>query len=141
MFGYVWPIALVVLSNTLYQICAKSIPSDMNPFASITLIYLVGGVASLVLYHVVSHGGNIMREFDHLNWAPFVQGLVVIGLEAGMIYTYRAGWSVATAPVVQSAFVAISLLAVSALLYREPITFSRVIGIIICLVGMYFINK
>ena len=26
MFAYVWPIALVVLSNTVYQICAKSVP-------------------------------------------------------------------------------------------------------------------
>ena len=30
MFSYVWPIALVVLSNTVYQICAKSVPERMN---------------------------------------------------------------------------------------------------------------
>ena len=26
MFSYIWPIALVVLSNVVYQICAKSTP-------------------------------------------------------------------------------------------------------------------
>ena len=26
MFSYIWPIALVILSNTLYQVCAKSVP-------------------------------------------------------------------------------------------------------------------
>ena len=44
MFYYVWPIVLVVLSNTMYQICTKSVPSDMNPFASLSVTYLVGGI-------------------------------------------------------------------------------------------------
>ena len=30
MFSYIWPIALVVLSNVVYQICAKSVPEGMN---------------------------------------------------------------------------------------------------------------
>ena len=30
MITYIWPIALIVLSNTIYQICAKSVPEGMN---------------------------------------------------------------------------------------------------------------
>ena len=41
-FSYIWPMALVVLSNVMYQICAKSVPADMNPFASLTVTYLIG---------------------------------------------------------------------------------------------------
>ena len=41
MFSYVWPIALVVLSNVVYQICAKSVPNGLNPFAALTVTYLV----------------------------------------------------------------------------------------------------
>ena len=37
MLNYVWPLALVVLSNVLYQICAKSIPKEMDPLASLTI--------------------------------------------------------------------------------------------------------
>ncbi len=44
MFSYIWPIALVVISNTLYQVCAKSVPEGMNPLASLTVTYLVGAV-------------------------------------------------------------------------------------------------
>ena len=44
--AYIWPIALVVASNVVYQICAKSIPGDLNPFASLTVTYLVGAAAS-----------------------------------------------------------------------------------------------
>lgn len=50
MLSYAWPIALVVLSNTVYQICAKSVPEKMNPFASLTVTYLTGAAVSLLLF-------------------------------------------------------------------------------------------
>ena len=53
MFSYIWPIALVVISNTLYQICAKSVPEGMNPLASLTVTYLIGAAVSCV--NVIAH--------------------------------------------------------------------------------------
>ena len=50
MFAYIWPMALLLLSNTVYQICAKSVPEDINPFASLTVTYLVAAAASTVLF-------------------------------------------------------------------------------------------
>lgn len=41
MFKYIWPLLLVVLSNTFYQICAKSVPEKMNPFASLGGLALI----------------------------------------------------------------------------------------------------
>ena len=57
MLAYIWPIALAVFANTLYQICAKSVPSDLDPFASLTVTYLVGALASFILYCALS--GNV----------------------------------------------------------------------------------
>ena len=37
MLSYVLPIILVVFSNVVYQICAKSIPGEINPLASLTI--------------------------------------------------------------------------------------------------------
>ena len=96
MITYIWPIALIVLSNTIYQICAKSVPEGMNPFASLTVTYLVGALASAVLYYVSGSRGNLMKEYGKLNWAPFILGIVIVGLEAGWIYAYKAGWQVST---------------------------------------------
>ena len=53
MFSYVWPIALVVLSNIIYQICAKSLPAEINPLASLTITYLVAAASSAILYFAV----------------------------------------------------------------------------------------
>ena len=68
-------------------------------------------------------------------------GLAVVGLEVGMLYAYRVGWPVSEASIVQAAILGIVLLIVGALLFHETLTPSKVIGIIICMVGLYFINK
>lgn len=141
MFDYVWPIALVVLSNTFYQICAKEVPEKMDPFASLTVTYLVGAAVSFALFGLLNRGGSIVAEYQKLNWAPFVLGLVLVGLETGFIYAYRAGWTVSTAAIVQSAFLGVALIFIGMLLYKEVITPTKVAGILICLVGLYFINK
>lgn len=141
MFDSIWPIALVVLSNTFYQICAKEVPEKMDPFASLTVTYLVGAAVSFVLFGLLNRGGSIIAEYQKLNWAPFVLGLVLVGLETGFIYAYRAGWTVSTAAIVQSAFLGVVLIFVGMLLYKEVITPTKVAGILICLVGLYFINK
>ena len=110
MFSYIWPIALVVLSNTLYQICAKSVPEGMNPLASLTITYLIGAVVSCVLYYVLNRNANLIREVKLLNWAPVVLGIVIVGLEVGFIYAFRAGWQISMAQIVSSAVLAVILI-------------------------------
>lgn len=140
MFAYLWPIALVVLSNIVYQVAAKSAPNDMNPLASLTITYSIGAIASAVLFFVTCKGGNLIREYGKLNWAPFVLGFAVVGLEVGFIYAYKAGWQVSTASIVQSSFLAIALIFVGYFLFKEPFSWNKLVGIVICMVGLVFIN-
>ena len=76
-----------------------------------------------------------------MNWAPIALGISVVGLEVGFIYAYKNGWSVSTASIVQSAFLAVALLIVGKLLYREQIDAGKIVGIGFCLVGLFFINR
>lgn len=140
MFAYVWPIGLVVISNVVYQICAKSVPQGINPLASLTITYLVGAVASAILYFILSRGGNLFQEYGKLNWAPIVMGVVIVGLEAGWIYAYKAGWQVSVGFIVQSAFLAVVLVFVGFLLYKEALTWNKLVGVGVCLAGLVVIN-
>lgn len=140
MFQYIWPLALVVLSNVFYQICAKSVPEGMNPLASLTITYAVGAVASLILYFVLYKNTDLVREYKQLNWAPIVLGLVVVGLEVGFIYAYKAGWPVSTAQIVQAAVLAVILIFVGHMIYKETITWNKIVGVVVCLVGLGLIN-
>ena len=140
MFNYVWPIVLVILSNVFYQICAKSVPKGMNPLASLTVTYLIGAVVSFALYYILGKDANIIKEFSQINWAPFVLGFVIVGLEVGYIYAYKAGWQVSTAQIVQAALVAIVLVFVGYGLYHESLSLKKIAGIVICLGGLVLIN-
>lgn len=140
MFSYIWPIALVVLSNVAYHICTKSAPKDMDPLASLTITYLVGAIASGILYYAINRSSNLLHEYGRMNWAPVILGIVIVGLEAGWIYAYKAGWQINTGFIVQSAFVAVALIIVGFLLYREPLTWNKLVGAGICLIGLVIIN-
>jgi len=140
MFRYVWPLALVVLSNVFYQICAKSVPEGMNPFASLTITYLIGAAVSFILYYALNMNANIIHEYGKVNWAPFVLGFVIVGLEVGYIYAYKAGWPVSTAQIVQAAALATILIFVGYLLYHEALTWNKIAGIMVCLAGLVLIN-
>lgn len=138
---YWWPIGLVVLSNVVYQICSKGIPSSMSPFVSLFVTYVVGAIASLVAFLLLGRNASLADELHKANWAPFVLGIVIVGLEIGFIYAYRAGWEVSMASVVQSSFLAVALLAVGRMLYGEPLSLTKILGVAICLLGLYVINR
>jgi multidrug transporter EmrE-like cation transporter len=101
----------------------------------------VGALLSGAMYFLRSPGGNLLQEYAKVNWAPVLLGLVIVGLEVGFLYAYKAGWAVSTASVVQSAFLALALIAVGALLYKEAVTPNKLVGIALCLVGLVFINR
>lgn len=140
MMNYVWPLALIILSNVMYQVCTKSVPNEMNPFASLTVTYIIGAVVAFLLYFVLNKNVDILVEYRKLNWAPIVLGIVIVGLEAGYIYAYKAGWTISTAQIIQAAILAVILIFVGYFAYKEALTWNKIVGIIVCLAGLTLIN-
>lgn len=136
-----WPIGLMVLSNIFYHICSKSMPEGLHPLTATAITYLFGALVAFGLYHLVNPKGSFFGEFKHLNWMPFVLGFAIVGLEAGAMYMYRAGWDVSVGQLVMSAILSIALIIVGILLYHETISVSKIAGIAFCLIGLFFINR
>lgn len=134
------PIILIVASNVFYHICSKETPAQINPFASLTVTYAVGLLTSLLLFWLTGKGSSLIAEYRHVNWAVVVFGLSIVGLEAGYIAMYKAGWNISTGSLIASVLLAIALIVVGALLYKEAITLRKLAGVLICLVGLYLIN-
>lgn len=135
------PIIIVVLSNTFYHICAKSTPQNLNPFASLSVTYFVGAIVSLVLYFFTVKNPDLITEYGKLHWSSFVLGFAIVGLEAGFLLMYRVGWNISTGQVIASIVLAIVLVFVGYLLYKEAITISKVAGILVCMLGLYLIHR
>ncbi len=141
MLQMYWPIALIVFSNVFYHICSKSTPEELDPLASLIVTYLVGAVCSAALYFALHRGGDLLAEYRRLNWTSLVLGLAIVGLEAGNIYMYKVGWNISTGMLLHSSLCAVALVFVGSLLYHESITLTKVAGVVICMAGLYLINK
>ena len=140
MISRFWPILLVVLSNVIYHVCTKSIPGNANTFASLTVSYIVAAMCSAILFLLCKKEGGIINELGKLNWTSYAIGLSIIGLEAGFLCAYKAGWPVSTASIVQSALLGIALIAAGYFLFNEELTLRKIIGVAICITGLVIIN-
>lgn len=136
-----WPIILIVVSNIIYQICSKSSPKELHPLAMLVITYLIGALGSFIAYHILAPNANIVAEYKHLNWTAFVLGVAVVGLESGYLYLYKLGWNINTGYMVVSILIAISLLFVGLFLYNESISLTKILGIVVCLIGMFLLRK
>ena len=138
--NYIWPLALVIASNVMYQVCAKSVPGELNPFVSLTVTYSLGAVLSLVLFFVLNRNSGIVAEYRKMNWTSFLMGLSVVGLEVGYIYTYKAEWPLSTAQIIQAAILAIILIFIGYFAFKESFTWNKIAGIFVCVAGLGLIN-
>ena len=140
MWNMIWPIAIVVAANTLYNICTKQTPADANAFFSLAVTYLAAAACSLGLYFAGAHD-RVAVEVSRLNWTSLALGAVVVALEFGYICIYRAGWKVNAASLTANICLACVLVAVGALLYHETVSLRQGIGILVCLLGLVLICK
>lgn len=139
--SYYWPILLIVASNVMYHITAKSIPETINPLASLSVTYICSGVLALTLYFFTSPVKNLATEYTHLNWTAVMMAVAIVGLELGSIYMYKAGWNISVGSLVSNIALAMALIAVGLLFYKETITLQQFVGIGLCCVGLVLISK
>ena len=140
MWNMIWPVAMVVTANVLYNICTKQTPAAANAFFSLAVTYLVAAVCSLGLYLAGSHD-SMAVEVSRLNWTSLALGAVVVALEFGYICIYRAGWKVNMGSLTANICLACALVVVGALLYHETVTLRQGLGMVICLIGLVLVCK
>lgn len=136
-----WPLILSLFSGVIYQISSKSSPKAMDPLASLTVTYLLAAAVSGVLYYCVHKDGNLIKEYGNLNWTSFVLAGAVIGIDLGNRYMYRGGWSISNGYILTSVVLSVVLLGVGYFLYKETITWAKLIGVVLCLAGISLITK
>ena len=140
VWNIIFPILIVVLANTMYNICAKSTPGDVNPFGTLMITYLVAVFITLIIFVVMVKPENVAVELSKINWTAFALAISVVLLEVGYILIYRAGWNINNASLVANICLACSLLVVGLLMYNETLNAKQIIGFVICIIGLIFVT-
>lgn len=139
--NYYFPLLIVVASNVIYHISAKSTPADVNTFASLSVTYIVGAASALIMYFITRKDSALLAEYAKLNWSSVALGVAVVGLEAGFLLMYKAGWNVSTAQIAASAVLEIALVFVGLLLYNEAVSMQKALGIAVCMAGLLLMSR
>jgi drug/metabolite transporter (DMT)-like permease len=141
MFMYIFSIIIIVASNVIYNICSKSIPEKANPFSALFITYIVGALVTVIAFRFYKTDKGFFDSLKDLNWASFVLSFSIVGLEFGYIMAYRAGWNISIGSLVANILLALMLIPIGIFLYKEDFSMTKVFGIILCIVGLIFINK
>lgn len=139
-WNLIWPILIVILSNTFYNVCMKSMPGDVNPFGALMLTYFVAAIISAIIFLFMVGPSNAVLEISKINWTSIILAIAIVGLEVGYVFVYRVGWSVSIASVVANIGLACVLIVVGYFLYRENVSFNQILGIAVCMIGLILIN-
>ncbi len=141
MSMYIFSIIIIVVSNIMYNICSKSIPGKANPFSSLIITYLTAAIISIVAFKFYKHDKGFFQSFEDLNWASIVLGISIVGLEFGYVMAYRVGWNISMGSLVANILLALMLIPIGILFFKEGFGINKVLGIVLCIIGLIFMNK
>ena len=136
MLRFYLPILLTVCSTALYHASQKSVPPQVNPFVSLLVNYLTALVVSALALFVAGGPGSALASFRSVNWASYLTGVCIVGIELGVLLAYRVGWRVSVTAAVVNALAALVLLAVGAVVFRELLSAKTVLGVLLCGCGI-----
>jgi drug/metabolite transporter (DMT)-like permease len=134
-------ITLTASSTVLYHLIQKSTPSEVNPMISLLISYLTAAIMCVALFPFFSKGVALSEQLHRINWASFALGAAVLGIEVGYLYAYRVGGNISTTNLMSSALAIVTLLAIGYLFYHDQITAGKIAGIVLCMAGIFLINR
>jgi drug/metabolite transporter (DMT)-like permease len=138
---YVFSIILIVASNILYNICQKSTPQRANPFSALLITYLTSAILTVIVLLFYKTDKGFFQSFKELNWTSIALGISIVGLEFGYLMAYRAGWNISVGSLVANIILALMLIPIGILLYKEGFELNKILGSAFCIVGLILINK
>jgi drug/metabolite transporter (DMT)-like permease len=140
MWNYLWPALLIVGGNVCYHLLAKVTPAGVNPFVTLSVTYLVAAAACFALSLAAVGAQGFAAAVRQVNWTGWLLGIVIVALEFGSISLYRAGWDISVGSLVTNIALAVCLLVVGLLFFRETLNPKQLLGALLCVGGLVLLN-
>src|SRR4051812_26440004 len=126
-------VVMIIGGGVLYHISQKATPPGLDPFLTLCISF---GLASLgCLGLVVSKQGLTSAGLHRVNWTSIALALALVLIESGYLIGYRAGLKLNITSFACNTIVALVLLGVGTILYRESFSLRSGVGMVLCVVG------
>lgn len=130
---------LATFGLVLYNIAQKNQPTDVHPFQILSIAYLIAAVVSVAVYRGFPEMGD--TSFKHSLLPAIGLGMAVVFVELGFLLVYRSGWGIGLASTVSNVAASAVLLPVGVLFLQDKIAPVNLLGIVLCLIGLFFVSR
>ena len=134
-------LSLALITTVGYHLVMKVTPAAVNPFLSLAASYSLGAVVFLACFALAPDGPTLREGLKPLNWTALALTLMVVGLDVGFLMLYRSGFDVSLGQIVTQSGAALILVGAGIALFREKITAANLVGIALCVIGLWLINR
>jgi drug/metabolite transporter (DMT)-like permease len=128
------PLIMIVGGGVLYHVCQKATPAALDPFLALCISFGLASLACLGLF--VVREGLSTPQLHRVSWTSFALALALVAIESGYLIGYRAGLKLNITSFVCNNLVALLLLVLGTLLYRESFTLRTCSGMVLCVSGL-----
>lgn len=138
--SYLAPAILMIGSRVPYMIIQKVTPENVDPYVSLCLCYAVCLIVAVVIFIITQKGHNLMLELKKINWTAPALGICLVCMDLSALLMFRVGWNLSVGSVLLYVLLAIALVIVGGVFYKEKITLKRLIGVCVCIIGVLMIS-
>jgi drug/metabolite transporter (DMT)-like permease len=133
------PVVLTVLGTVAYHVAQKTMPRPLSPFLLLAISFFVATIVCLVL--LLSTTRPPFSLWHHVGWSNLALGLSVVTIETGYLIAYRMGWKLNRTALFSNVCVAILLIPLGTVVFREQVSLRMLTGAFFCIVGLTLLAK
>ena len=133
---------IIVFSVILYHFAQKNIPNDADPWVILSSAYCIAFalcVSLLIATGEIKKSAELFKTQNLL--LAILLAIAAIGVEFGYLYAYRAGWKISALAITTGPFINIALLLIGVLWFKEKLSVTNLIGIMLCIIGAICLNQ
>jgi hypothetical protein len=133
------PLLMIVGGGVLYHVAQKATPAAVDPFLALCISFGLASLTCLVI--CVSRQGFSATQMHRVNWTSIALACSLVAIESGYLIGYRAGLKLNITSFVCNNLIALVLLGIGTLLYREAYTFRTGSGMVLCAAGLLLLLR
>jgi drug/metabolite transporter (DMT)-like permease len=133
------PLLMIVGGGVLYHVSQKATPAAVDPFLALFISFGLASLACLGLF--IARQGFSAAQMHRVSWTSIALAISLVAIESGYLIGYRAGLKLNITSFVCNNLIALALLGIGTILYREAFTLRTGSGMVICAAGLLLLLR
>ena len=134
-------LSVAIAATVAYHVVLKLTPAGANPYLSLAVTYSLTTVAFAIAYVAMPGAAGFRSALGELNWTALALGVTVVCLDLGFFMLYRGGFDVSLGALITQSAAALILLVLGVAFFAEKLSLVNVGGILLCIAGLWLINR